>query len=312
MDSSRLSAPCNKINPETLTDAILYLCKAMKTSKGTWRELELVDSQYSSTLDTVLNVQEFNKIAITSHSTRMEGSTLTLSEAVNLIEKGIPATGKPIDHQNMVLDHYEALEFVLERASKKSVVDLPLIKSIASKTMRRTGRIVNSVLGNTDETLGELRRVNVSAGGKYFVDQSKVLEMLDRLILNIGKNMAQVKSVQEIYTFAFETHFDLVSIHPFTDGNGRVSRLLMNFIEAYHHKPLTLVHQEDRATYFDSLKDSDKSKSTQPIVEFLARQHIKFLTSQIVSYQKGIKAEVKAEEKKPIEKDKTPGYSMFF
>jgi len=284
----------------------------MITQTNIWGELEQADAQYNSIAGAVLNVKDFNKLDITSHSTRIEGSTLTLSEAINLIEKGTPATGKPIDHQNMVLDYYEALEFVLEEAAKKTVVDLPLIQSIASKTMRRTGRIVNSVLGNTDESQGELRKVNVSAGGKYFVDQARVSEMLDRLVANIRQNIGLVKSTQEVYTFAFETHFDLVSIHPFTDGNGRVSRLMMNFIEAYHNRPLTLVHEEDKAIYFDSLKESDKSKSTGPIVEFLAKQHIKFLESQILAYQKGISAEIKPESKISAKKGNAPGYSLFF
>ena len=163
-----------------------------------WGEFEQADAQYNSIVGAVLNVKEFNKAAITSHSTRIEGSTLTLSEAINLIEKGTPATDKPIDHQNMVLDHYEALEFVLEQAAKTTFVDFTLIQSIASRTMRRTGRIVNSVLGNTDETLGDLRKVNVSAGGKYFIDQAKVSEMLERLIANINKNIGLVKSIPEV------------------------------------------------------------------------------------------------------------------
>jgi len=284
----------------------------METKSNTWIELDEIDAKYKATAGTVLNIHEFNKVAITSHSTRIEGSTLTMDEVFNLIEKGTPATGKPIHHQNMVIDHYEALEFVLNKAAAKSSFDITLLKAIASKTMKRTGKVVNSILGNTDESHGDLRKVNVSAGGHYFVDQLKVPSMMDRLVSNIATNISLVKSPQEIYTLAFEAHFDMVSIHPFTDGNGRTSRLAMNYIEAYHGKPLTVVFAEDAAEYYGKLNESRNLKSTKPIVEFLASQHIKFLSNHIQAYEKGIRQELKPERAQTLKEDNPIGYSLFF
>ena len=283
----------------------------MAPNDSIWALVDKVDNEYINSVGTILNIVDFNKIAITSHSTRIEGSTLTISEAINLIEKGTPATGKPLIHQNMVMDHYEALEFVLEQAKKKTDVSISFIQEIASKTMRRTGKIVNSVLGNTDESRGDLRKVNVSAGGNFFVDQSKVSNLLNRLVSNLAISLAKVSSTKEIYTLAFQAHFDLVSIHPFTDGNGRTSRLIMNYIEAYHDKPLTVVHAEDKPQYIDALNASRKNESTEPIIDFLANQHVKFLSNQLTQYQKQKSLGIR-----PIQNEtgfkKDSGYSMFF
>ena len=55
--------------------------------------------------------------------------------------------------------------------------------------------------------------------------------------------MEQELTVEEKLQLSFSTHFDLVSIHPFYDGNGRTSRLLMNFIQQYFHLPLAIVYK---------------------------------------------------------------------
>lgn len=276
-----------------------------------WQDIDRVDSEYVKLVAPTLNVDYFNKLSIISHSTIIEGSTLTLSEAFNLIEKGTPATGKHIDHHNMVLDHYEALEFVLQSAQQKAPITVDFIRLICAKTMRRTGKIVNSALGSTDESSGDLRKVNVSAGGHFFVDQTKVPSLLRKLADNISHSISSVKTSQEIYTLAFEAHFDLVSIHPFTDGNGRTSRLLMNCIEAYHNKPLTIVQSSDKAIYFDTLNQCSREKSTQPIINFLAGQHITFLTRQIEAYSEQRNVEVKSANIR-TKNESSSGYSLFY
>ena len=273
-----------------------------------WNQIDLTDIEYQNSVAPSLNIDEFNKIAITSHSTRIEGSTLTMSEVLNLIENGTPATGKPILHQNMVLDHYEALIFVLDHAKQKHPITDSFIRTVGAKVMRRTGKTVNSVLGNTDESAGDYRKVNVSAGGHFFVDCSKVVPLIDSFIKNINDKITKASTPEQIYTLAFECHFDLVSIHPFTDGNGRASRLFMNYVEAYHAKPLTVVYSEDKASYYESLALSDKIKSTQPIKEFLAQQHVKFLRQHIEAYKKQTSIDITPKQ----ERGNNIGYSLFF
>lgn len=270
-----------------------------------WKHIEQITAEYNNGAGKALNVEKFNLFALTHHSTKIEGSTLTAEETNVLLEKGTSIGGKSMEHQNMVLDHQEALEWILDQAKEKTPVTIDFIKQLGGKVMRRTGKQVNSALGNTNESSGDLRKVNVSAGGYYFVDQSKVESLLTNLVRAINHKLPEAKSTEEVLTLAFVAHFDFVSIHPFTDGNGRVSRLLMNYIEAYHNQPLTRVHAEDRAKYIDALKLSREKETTSPIVEFLFDQHEKTLKSAIANF--------KASQAIGLQKkDKDQGYSLVF
>lgn len=55
---------------------------------------------------------------------------------------------------------------------------------------------------------------------------------------------------------AFDAHFQMVSIRPFADGNGRLSRLIMNYIQHYGRQPVTLVLSEDKKLYFEAIADT--------------------------------------------------------
>jgi Fic family protein len=278
----------------------------VKNQGNIWQQIEILTGKFNKGAGQVLNVNEFNQIAITSHSTRIEGSTLTLNESVTLIEKGIPAAGRPILHQNMVLDHHEALLFILQAAKYKTPVTISFLQQMASLVMRRTGKKVNSILGDTDEAKGDFRMVNVSAGGHFFVGYDKVKSLTEKLVLKIQNEIDNVKSAEEIHRLSFIVHFDLVSIHPFTDGNGRTSRLLMNYIQAYHNQPLTVVQAESKTAYIESLDESRKKQSTEPITMFLAQQHLSWLNKLEQDFQNSLKSEVKGNLNKGL------GYSIFY
>ncbi len=67
---------------------------------------------------------------------------------------------------------------------------------------------------------------------------------------------------------AFDFHYDLVSIHPFADGNGRVSRLMMNYILVYHDQSPAIINKEDRNQYFQSLEESREIEDSTPMRKF--------------------------------------------
>jgi Fic family protein len=275
--------------------------------KTIWDDIDVITERYKKTAGIAINAEQFNLYSITHHSTKIEGSTLTQEETNTLLEKGISIGGKPIEHQNMVLDHYDALVFVLEEAKKKRSITVSFIQEITTKVMRRTGKEVTSVLGTTDEKKGDFRKVTVTAGGHYFVDPGKVPNMVKSLVKVIDTEIKKVKNTEEILTLSFLAHFDLVSIHPFTDGNGRTSRLLMNYIQGYHNLPLTIVNALDRSAYIKALNESRKAENKDAIITFMASQHLKELRSRMAAYDgsKNIKTKGKG-----LPKGK--GYSLIF
>ena len=105
---------------------------------------EIIQTYRALGLESSLNYNEFNKILITSHSTRIEGSTLTLNETRVLIEEGNTPNGKPLLFANQTKDHYEALNFVLKEATQQRLrlLSVTFIQEIAAKVMKTTGEVL--------------------------------------------------------------------------------------------------------------------------------------------------------------------------
>lgn len=74
---------------------------------------------------------------------------------------------------------------------------------------------------------------------------------------------------------SFDAHNRLVQIHPWVDGNGRMSRLLMNHIQFEFGLVPTIVKKEDKADYIQALVNSREQKSMKPFREFMMEEHVK-------------------------------------
>lgn len=255
-------------------------------------------------LQDVLDHEKFNKYSIVHHSSSIEGSTLTEIETRLLLEEDITPKGKPLMHSLMVKDHYSALRYVLEAASAKKAVTIEFIQHINALVMKNTGSIYNTVFGEIDAAKGMFRKGNVSAGGRYFPNYDKVIPYTTQLVNRIDADLPNVQVNKEQLEFSFAAHFNLVSIHPFYDGNGRTSRLLMNYIQAYYGLPLAIVFKEDKADYYVALQETRKQEDLQIFNTFMFEQYAKHLEQEITSY-------TQAMSQKTIPK-KGNGYPLFF
>lgn len=249
-------------------------------------ELELIIAEYLSLeLDDVVDHRKFSEYALTHHSTSIEGSTLTETDTQLLLDEGITPKGKPLEHSLMVKDHNEALQYVLKMAGEKKSLSLELIREINARVLKSTGKIYYTPLGTVDSSKGEFRKGNVSAGGHYFPNFDKVEKLTTKLVEHLRKEIKNVNSVKEQVELANAAHFDLVSIHPFYDGNGRTSRLLMNYIQSFFKLPLGRVHKEDRAGYFEALTEARKKEDINIFQEFMNKQYKKTLLKEIEDYR---------------------------
>ena len=247
--------------------------------------ISLIEKFQSLNLLSIIDFDKFNNYAITHHSTTIEGSTLTETETRLLLDEGITPAGKPLLHSLMVQDHFNALQFVLKKASVQVVITPDFIQAINAAAMKQTGSIYQTVFGELDGSKGVFRKGNVSAGSSYFVSYQKVEKPVSKLCDGIRQKISTSTTIPEQLAICFDAHFDLITIHPFYDGNGRASRLLMNYLQAYFNLPLSIVFKEDKAAYFEVLQQTRKEENIELFREFMLGQYSKYLQMEIEKFQ---------------------------
>ena len=236
-----------------------------------------------------IDFEKFNLYLITNHSTVIEGSTLTYIETQLLLDKDITPGGKPLHDSLMTKDHYAALLHVISLSKKKkNAVNTKMLQKTNALVMKNTGAIYNTALGSVDESKGDLRKMKVFVGKSSFPNYNKVPELLETLCERLNEMInKEGVSIEEQLKISFFVHFNLVRIHPFTDGNGRTARLLMNYIQSIFNLPLSTVYQEDKAEYYNALITARKKEDINIFYDFMFTQYKKQLNSEIDKDKKG-------------------------
>jgi Fic family protein len=237
-----------------------------------------------------INYDKMNAVLISHHSTAIEGSSLTLEEARLLLTEGLTAKGKPLDDHNMVRDHQQALEAVVAMAKQRQKISPQLVQNIAAMVMKSTGQVINAAAGSFDSSKGEWRKLAVHVGGHYFTSYPKVEREVAALCKLLNERNKPAMQPVEVYDLAFDAHFGLVSIHPFADGNGRTSRLLMNYILAYHHLPMAVLYAESKLEYHAVLRKNQEGEDVnlQELRDFMYGQQIRFFEEEVRQFTTGV------------------------
>jgi Fic family protein len=247
--------------------------------------VSLIKKYHNLRIAEVIDHDRFNLIAIDHHSTRIEGSTLTEVETQVLINEGRTPNGKPLEESLMVTDHHAALLFTIENAKVKRALSVSLLQEINALVMKNTGKVYNTMLGTVDSRTGAFRKGNVTAGVSYFPNFDKVERLTNDLLKKLNEAIHAPLSVAEQLNLSFDAHFSLVSIHPYYDGNGRTSRLLMNYIQAYYNLPLAIVQGEHKAAYIQALIDTRKQENIEIFREFMAGEYAFLLNREIETFE---------------------------
>jgi Fic family protein len=246
---------------------------------------EYIEEYKALHLDDVVDYHRFNEYAVTAHSTQIEGSTLTQEETALLLNEGITPKGKPLEHSLMVKDHHQALKIALDQGKKKASITLNSICELNAAVMKNTGQVYNTALGSVDSSKGELRKGAVFVQKRYFPSHEKVPNLIRSLCLEISDRLDKSLSLREQIDLSYSVHFNLVSIHPHYEGNGRTSRLLMNQLQSRFELPLSVVYKEDKLEYFNALEASRDEESLKPFRTFMDSQYSKYLKEQIDLYK---------------------------
>ncbi|MCR5252606.1 MAG: Fic family protein [Treponema sp.] len=259
------------------------------------KSIEEIISEYNSLgINQQIDYDKFYLYSIITHSTAIEGSTITEVENQLLFDEGL-GSNKPIKEQMMNLDLKKAYEKSFEFAKNHENITVEMLCMLSGILMQNTGSEFKTIAGNFSAAKGELRLVNVSAGrgGKSYMAWQKVPVKLQEFCdwLNEERKGLDDMSLQDKYELSFEAHYKLVSIHPWADGNGRMARLVMNMIQYEANIIPSVVKKENRVEYIKSLSDSQDNEDSTVFIDFMMKHHMNNLLKQIEEYKKSTQSE---------------------
>ena len=238
-----------------------------------------------------IDYKKFYLYSLITHSTAIEGSTVTEIENQLLFDEGITAKGRSLQEQMMNLDLKAAYEHSMQLAHQHKDFSVEMLKNLSALVMKNTGASYNTAQGSFDASKGDLRLVGVTAGigGRSYMNYQKVPAKLEEVCKQLNQRRSELSNLDDIidkYLFSFDAHYQLVTIHPWVDGNGRMSRLVMNHLQyEFGLVPVKIV-KEDKAEYIQALIDSREQESLEPFREFMMEEHVRNISKEIEEYKK--------------------------
>ncbi len=252
--------------------------------------LRLLSEYQSLGINRQIDYDKFHLYSIITHSTAIEGSTVTEIENQLLFDEGISAKGRPMVEQLMNLDLKSAYETDMKLAKSHTPFSTDMLKGLSALVMKNTGSHYSTLQGEFDSSKGDLRRGNVTAGagGSSYMNFLKVPSRLEEFCRQMNErrdDMAERGDIIGKYLLSFDAHYLLVTIHPWVDGNGRMARLIMNHIQFEYGLIPTKVAKDDKADYIQALIDSREQESLEPFRLFMLREHVKNLRAEIERFK---------------------------
>ena len=211
-----------------------------------------LDSKRPIPKETLKSLKESINLEWTYNSNGIEGNTLTLRETQVVLE-GITVGGKTITEHLEAINHEKAILYLDDLVKDKQPITEWNIKNIHHLILK----------GIDNENAGRYRKENVTIKGATHIppDFVKVPELMEKLILNYETWNKYHPIIQ-----AALLHGELVKIHPFIDGNGRTSRLIMNLDLMNHRYNPVIIKKENRLEYYEVL---DKAHITGDYTDFI-------------------------------------------
>ena len=256
-------------------------------------KLEQLVTRYREVgIDNQIDYDKFYLYSLITHSTAIEGSTITELENQIMFDHGVSLKGKSIEEQSMNLDLKVAYEKAIELAKQHKPITIDMLISLSALVMRNTGKEYKTALGDFSSARGELRLLNVTAGigGRSYMNYSEVPAKLSEFCEQLNYERAKVStmSVDELYQLSFDAHYNLVTIHPWADGNGRMARLVMNMLQFEFGLIPTKILKEDKEEYIKALVATREDDNLDIFRGFMTSMMEQNLQNEIATYLESI------------------------
>lgn len=205
---------------------------------------------------TLQSYEQAFEIEYTHNSTAIEGNTLTLIETKVLLEDGISIGGKHLRELYEAVNHRNAYRYVKECIQNEVPLNEKIIKDI------------HEILMDHIFTGGIYRNVDVYISGAQHTPPSP--NEMYRQIKDFYADLTWKGKELDPIALAAWTHAEFVRIHPFLDGNGRTSRLIMNYQLLASGFPAVSIAKENRLKYFNTLEAYAVEGDLAPFAEMIA------------------------------------------
>jgi Fic family protein len=205
------------------------------------------------------NLKAFS-VKFTYNTQRIEGSTLTLKDTTLLLEDGLSPSNRPSSDIKETEIHQKVFLDVIEQ---KQDLSLAVVKSWHKKLFSQT----------KPDIAGRLRDYEVRIGGSKFIPPPHTAVNL--LVSGFFKWYNANKNKLNPVELAALTHLKFVTIHPFGDGNGRTTRLMMNHVLNKFDYPLLDIDFGDRRSYYNALEKSQTKDDDLSFLKWFMKRYFK-------------------------------------
>lgn len=220
------------------------------------KRAKLVEIRNSNSEKLFDNFDKAFEVDYAHNSTAIEGNTLTLIETKVLLEDEISVGNKSLREIYEVVNHNKAFAYVKKCISENKQLDENIVKDIHSILMENI--LVGGVYRNVEVRITGAKHKPPAPSEMYY--------QIKEFFSNINS-----KSDLNPIELAAWTHAEFVKIHPFIDGNGRTSRLIMNYQLMRNEFLPVSINTEDRLEYFNLLEEYAVNGNLVPFVDFIAK-----------------------------------------
>lgn len=198
----------------------------------------------------VFKMEEYFRLNYTYESNRIEGNTLTLQETHLIVNEGLTIGGKSMREHLEVVNHAEAIEYISDISKNKIEFSERVLKQIHYLVLK----------GIDKKNAGVYRTSGVMISGSAYTPPESFL--LNELMEEVFVFYKEMRKVLHPVVLAAEMHERIVRIHPFIDGNGRTTRLIMNLILMQNGFPIANIKGDldNRLKYYQTLEKAPTDK----------------------------------------------------
>ncbi len=236
--------------------ALLHECDKLKARLSEVRPLPVA---------ALKKIEEALNIEYTYESNRIEGNTLTLQETELVVNEGVTIAGKSMREHLEAINHAEAIGYIRDFAKNRIEITERTVKEIHALILHGIDR----------ENAGRYRSVPVLISGSRHVPPQPYLIEKQMEDFMVRYKRMEAEGTHPVLVAAY-LHDELVRVHPFIDGNGRTSRLLMNLYLLRNGYVLVSLkgNAEDKIRYYSALEESHMENRPEAFQQLVAEAEI--------------------------------------